>query len=269
MAVPDWMQSINWQAPWLASVWPAAQNVLAQQDWRQGLNQAIANAGTCNAAGLPVHFIAQQDLPEGQAYEAHIAASGGVPTRDNLHDWFNALVWLSFPAIKQQLNALQAAQIAALGVGKQRGPARDAATLFDENAALLALPDNDEGRAMAQALRMHQWQELFVTGRQRFLQMARVFAFGHALMEKLVQPYKAITAHCYLCFVPEAFYLAEESSQRQQLDHQIAAQLRENGLLPHQFTPLPVAGVPDWWPNQDPVFYADVQVFRPPRQTRR
>ena len=32
------------------------------------------------------------------------------------------------------------------------------------------------------------------------------------------------------------------------------------------FTPLPVLGVPCWWPgNEAPEFYADAQVFRPPR----
>jgi hypothetical protein len=49
-----------------------------------------------------------------------------VPTRENLHDFFNGLVWQTFPLIKRELNALQAAQIAAAGVGKSRGPARDA-----------------------------------------------------------------------------------------------------------------------------------------------
>lgn len=265
---PDWLQAINWQAPWLASVRQAAIEVLHFDDWREGLNQCIAKAGTQNLAGLPLHFIAQQDLPEGQAYEAHIAATGGVPTRDNLHDWFNALVWLSFPEIKRQLNALQAAQIAALGIGKQRGPARDAATLFDENAALLALPDTPLGTQLEQLLRQHQWQELFIQQRQHFDNSVALFAFGHALMEKLVQPYKAITAHCYVVKLPEAFFSLEKSQQQAQLDRLVAQRLTQQGLLPSHFTPLPVAGVPGWWPAQDSGFYADAQVFRPPRQAR-
>ncbi|HBZ06685.1 MAG TPA: DUF3025 domain-containing protein, partial [Massilia sp.] len=31
------------------------------------------------------------------------------------------------------------------------------------------------------------------------------------------------------------------------------------------FTPLPVLGVPGWWPEQDAAFYADTSVFRPKR----
>jgi cytochrome P450 len=33
--------------------------------------------------------------------------------------------------------------------------------------------------------------------------------------------------------------------------------------------PLPVLGIPGWWPaNRDPSFYADAQVFRPGRSER-
>jgi hypothetical protein len=33
------------------------------------------------------------------------------------------------------------------------------------------------------------------------------------------------------------------------------------------FLPLPVLGVPGWWPdNESPDFYEDVAVFRPARQ---
>ena len=32
------------------------------------------------------------------------------------------------------------------------------------------------------------------------------------------------------------------------------------------FLPLPVLGIPGWWPaNEDPTFYADMSVFRPAR----
>ena len=103
------------------------------------LNAHAASLGLVNHAGLPLRFVPQAALPAGVAYEAHIGATGCVPTRDNLHDFFNGLVWQTFPLIKRALNALQAAQIAAAGVARVRGPARDAATIFDENAALLVV----------------------------------------------------------------------------------------------------------------------------------
>jgi hypothetical protein len=71
--------------------------------------------------GLPLRFVPQDTLPEGVAYESHIFATGQVPTRDNLHDAFNALIWLHFPETKRLLNRLQAEAIERDGVQAVRG----------------------------------------------------------------------------------------------------------------------------------------------------
>jgi hypothetical protein len=60
-------------------------------------------------------MIDQSELPLGHAYETHIAQTGGLPTRDNLHDRFNALVWLHLPRLKALLNAVQAQEISRHG----------------------------------------------------------------------------------------------------------------------------------------------------------
>jgi capsid protein len=74
-------------------------------------------------ARAPVHFVAQSDLPNsGTAYEQFIFEAGQVPTRENLHDFFNALCWMRFPRTKKRLNQLQAAEIAAAGIQAVRGP---------------------------------------------------------------------------------------------------------------------------------------------------
>jgi hypothetical protein len=181
--------------------------LVAAPEWRPALNRMAQEMHLQNHRSLPTQFIPQEDLPEGVAYEAHISASGNVPTRENLHDFFNALVWLTFPRIKRQLNALQAAQIAELGIGKSRGPARDAATIFDENAALLVVENSADGDALVAALRQHQWTAAFIDHRAQFGAHAEVLSFGHALMEKLVQPYKAITAHSWLVRVDADYFL--------------------------------------------------------------
>lgn len=188
-----------------------------------------------------MHFVPQADLPAGEAYEAFIHRSGQVPTRDNLHDAFNGLVWLTQPALKQRLNQLQAAEIAVRGVAAQRGPVRDALTLFDENGALLQAP-----AVLMEALRQRDWRGLFITHRTRWAE-ARLTLFGHALLEKLaIAPRKALTAHVLLCDEPLAL-AAEDWAGK-------------------PFAPLPVLGVPGWWPgNDDPRFYDDPAVFRPRR----
>ena len=194
----------------------------------------------------------QSDLPEGTAYEQHIFDTRCVPTRDNLHDFFNGLVWLHFPAAKRRLNALQAAEIARAGVGAVRGPLRDALTVFDENGALLQAPD-----ALWQALRSRDWQRLFIDLRPLWGQ-ARLVLVGHALMEKLVAPRKPMVAHVYQA--PAAI----ESIAN--VDAWLAQEIQPQPWAAKPFSPLPVLGVPGWWPaNEVPGFYADTQVFRLPR----
>lgn len=257
---------INWEQAWFGSVRQQATELLAAGEWRNFLNGQAARQQLSNHRGLPLQFIAQEQLPEGTAYEAHISASGQVPTRENLHDFFNALVWLTFPKIKRQLNALQAAQIAALGIGKSRGPARDAATIFDENAALLVVEDSARGQALIAALHAHEWQTAFVTQASLFGAAAEVWSFGHALMEKLVHPYKAITAHTWLVFAEPEFFSWGWDQRRAWLDTQVAEQLRTHSLSTADYSPLPVLGIPGWWPQQDAAFYADTSVFRAKRK---
>jgi hypothetical protein len=205
-------------------------------------------ADALDASGGPLRFVPQAVLPGDQAYEQFIFQTRQVPTRDGLHDFFNGLIWLHFPQAKQRLNTLQAQAIAADGIRAVRGPVRDAVTLFDENAALLQAP-----QALWEALQSRDWTRLFVEERALWRQ-ARLTLFGHALIEKLVQPRKDITAHVYrlpLDLPP------------QDVDAWLAAELTPEHLASKPFQPLPVLGVPGWWPaNEAPAFYDDPQVFR-------
>lgn len=217
--------------------------------WRQGqplpdaLNQA-AGQGACG-----VRFVPQSALPPGTAYEQFIFDTGTVPTRDHLHDFFNGLIWLRYPQAKRRLNQLQAQAIAAQGVGAVRGPLRDAITLFDENGALLWAP-----APLQQALQARDWQRLFVHLRPLWRE-AQLVLFGHALLEKLVSPRKPITAHVYQA------PLAMESIAN--VDAWLAQALDAEHLASKPFNPLPVLGVPGWWPgNEQFCFYDDPAVFR-------
>jgi hypothetical protein len=222
---------------------PLAHQVATGQPVHEVLNAAPQS---------PLRFVAQSDLPDGVAYEQFIFDSASVPTRDNLHDFFNGLCWLHFPQTKRRLNALQAEQLAAAGIQAVRGPVRDALTLFDENAALLRAPD-----ALWAALIARDWQRLFIDLRPLWRE-AQLVLFGHALLEKLVSPRKPITAHIYIASgAPESVA---------NWDDWLAQDLSAAALANKPFAPLPVLGVPNWWAdNADPVFYDDPQVFRAPR----
>ena len=242
--------AIDWTAPWLSD-WravgqPIAQRVVAGCPQPQALTEA---------ARAPVAFVPQTDLPDGQAYEDFIATRGQVPTREGLHDFFNALCWMHFPLAKRQLNRLQGAEIARAGVGQVRGAVRDAATVFDENAWLIQASDE-----LWAALTAHRWLEAFVDLRRQWA-LTRMWAFGHAAQEKLVQPYKSITVHLWR--VPG-------DVPHDQIDAWLASDLTAEKLSGKPFSPLPILGVPTWWPdNADPAFYEDASVFRPHRTKRR
>lgn len=260
------LAQIDWTRPWYDSVRPTFERLQVAGDGFIGAFNANAGAlALANHRGLPLRFVPQSELPEGAAYEEFIGATGRVPTRDNLHDFFNGLVWQSFPLVKRRLNALQAAQIALAGVGKSRGPARDAATIFDENAALLVVRETSEGRALVDELRSHRWREALFERRSMFGTDAQVWLFGHALMEKLVAPRKAITAHTRVVFAGDDYFSLAREAQRAWIDERIAGELSGEGLTTASFTPLPVLGVPGWWPGQDEAFYLDASVFRPKR----
>jgi len=263
------LAQIDWSRPWYDSIRPAFERLqLEGEAFAPAFNRNAASLALRNHRGLPITFVPQEALPEGTAYEAFISATGGVPTRDNLHDFFNGLVWQTFPLIKRQLNALQAAQIdAAGGVGQSRGPARDAATIFDENAALLVVRGSSEGQALVDALRGHCWDAALFDKRAMFGRDAQAWLFGHALMEKLVAPRKAITAHTRVVFAGDDYFNLSHDAQRAWIDARVATELANEPLNTSGFTPLPVLGVPGWWPGQDAAFYADASVFRPKRRT--
>ena len=104
---------------------------------------------------------------------------------------------------------------------------------------------------MLDALRQRDWQRLFVTDRAHWVD-TRLELFGHALIEKLNRPRKAITAHAWVLPVGPS---ATEA---------LAAVLTPARLAAKPFLPLPVLGVPGWWVgNEAPDFYRDAAVFRP------
>lgn len=247
VGAPARLPQIDWDRPWL-DLWrePGRRVMQATQAGAtlpEALNREVS---------APLQFVPQGALISGQAYEQFIFQTGTVPTRDNLHDFFNGLCWLRFPQTKTRLNQLQAAEIAAAGVTPLRGPVRDALTVFDENAAFLSAP-----QPLWDALIAKDWRRLFIELRPLW-QQARLVLFGHALLEKLVYPRKPITAHIYRA--------QAAINSIAELDAWVAAGLNADKLATKPFAPMPVLGVPGWWPeNENFSFYDDAVAFRPPR----
>ncbi|MBB5419224.1 hypothetical protein HDG42_005283 [Paraburkholderia sp. JPY171] len=269
--VPPGFAAIDWSTPWFAQF--AARGQRWQQaaltgyaDLLAAMNADAALMQQTTGRGRRLAFIAQDDLPPGAAYEGHIASTGCVPTRHNLHDFFNGSMWFAFPRIKAALNARQSAELDVLGVGPTRGGVRDMLTLFDENALLFACADP----ALSAALWGFDWQTLFVARRDAWGRGCEVRCFGHALLEKLIAPFKGCTGHAWIVDVPAEYFDWDTLARDAWLDEAVStALLGTEALTSSLFAPLPVLGIPGWWPeNESPAFYDDATVFRAGRRKR-
>ncbi len=236
----------------------AAAAALPQDRWPD-----CADLNAALAARAGVRFVSPSH--DGLGYEARISAHGEVATREgNWHDLFNALVWAMFPQAKRALNRRHAAGLIP-GEGESvragtRGARRDAATVLDESGIIVACANEE----LAVLLRGFRWRELFVGQRAAVLRDLRCMLFGHALAEKALAPYVGMTGHAVILTVPAAVLAAPPAV----VDEYLAAWLADPAMLvaPRDLQPLPVLGVPGWWPaNEDPAFYDNTEYFRPGR----
>jgi hypothetical protein len=229
---------------------PAVLNVLISKTIRQ-------------RTGKSVSFVPAEDLPA-VAYEQHIFDTGEICTRqDNWHDLFNALVWARFPRTKSAMNASHHAEM-SVSSNTMRGPVRDALTLFDECGVVVV----GSHPALLHALAKRDWQVAFCEQRQAWQKELGVFVPGHALLEKFLDPYKAITAQALILQVSPRFMQLDRETQRERIDEWLAHQVQAQACLrsSRELSPLPLMGIPGWWEQteQGEAFYADKDVFRPP-----
>lgn len=219
---------------------------------------------TLKPSSFPKTFVPQSILPSGTSYETFIFEQHLIPTRDGLHDFFNGLCWLSFPKTKLSFNQIHQQQITQLGT-TQRGKVRDMLTVIDENGFLIECPDE-----LWQALANKQWIKAFMDLRPLW-QQSRVMVFGHALLEKLVNPYKAITAHAIripsqLLDLKDKVTSSFSQKDLQRIDTYLSEYLSEQTLIKKPYIPIQIFGIPGWSnEEQNLAYYQDTLVFRTPK----
>lgn len=210
-----------------------------------------------SAGGAPIRFVAAEERQGALDYETRIHDRGEVATRIGAHhDLLNALCWLSFPRVKRRCNALHIAHGSAPGA--ERGAVRDAATLFDESGVIALCRDPSLG----QLLGARRWKTLFSELRREAEKALAFFVCGHAVLEKLLDPYPGITARVLIVAYDGTFGRAD-AALCAEADRRAADALDAIGA-PADLPPLPLAGIPGWDPrNTDPAFYDDSRIFRP------
>uniref|UniRef100_Q47IR6 Putative transmembrane protein n=1 Tax=Dechloromonas aromatica (strain RCB) TaxID=159087 RepID=Q47IR6_DECAR len=213
--------------------------------------------------GQRIRFVPPQ--PDGLVYECRIWESGEVETRpDNWHDFFNALVWLSFPKTKI---AVSAAHMRAMQApGEKRTNSRDVLTHFDE-CGIVVLSSRPE---LLDLLRGFCWKELFVERRTEVISSMRFVIFGHATYEQLLKPFRGLTAKAVLYEVSEDWLLMSTEAQVAAVDTLLAVDLTSGKYnRPRDFQPLPLLGIPGVTPeSENPDYYDDTWQFRPGRRAK-
>ena len=233
------------------------------------LNALAAGAAVppTTESGLAVKFCVPDAT--GGHYEQKIFDAGLVETRpDNLHDLFNALVWIAFPRTKAAINARHTARLRA--EGNLRGPLRDLLTLIDEGGVIVACAEDALAEIEAEIRGFH-WQSLFWERRASLLRDGRFLLTGHNAYEKALAPYAGITCKSLFIATPRERLGEPLAELVAWLDAQAAAWLAAlpDDATPRQMAPLPVFGYPGWLPGSaDAAFYKDRRWFRPGRAAR-
>ncbi len=221
-----------------------------------------------NARGLPIRFVPPA-APGGDQppYEEEIAASGRVPTRtENWHDLFNALAWVAFPRSKSALNVRHGAARRARAEPGRRSPVEDALAGFDESGVAVACSDPE----LETLLRGFRWRELFWENRERVRSRMHFVLFGHGLCEAALSPFVGLTGKGVIVRVAEGYFGAAPAARLDALDGMLAAVAGDPGrlLTPRELAPVPLLGVPGWWPaNESEAFYGNTAYFRPGRRS--
>jgi hypothetical protein len=216
-------------------------------------------------SGKSICFVYQKKTKRtlAEQYEARIYLTGEVQTRiHNWHDLFNALVWITFPNTKAELNQLhyQALTQEWHDKEKRRGPLRDAATLFDESGVVVVCNDNN----LIKLLEDFDWKSLFWTHREALKKRMKFFIFGHGLYEKALNPYVGMTGKGAVLSVDADFFNQSLSVQLISIDRILADFIRQQLTATSDLRPIPVLGYPGWSPdNINESYYDNRDHFRP------
>jgi hypothetical protein len=210
------------------------------------------------SSNYKVQFVSQAMSCE--EYFFQVTKYRQIPTRiNNWHDFFNNISWIAWPKTKWALYQRYWQQSEYDNHSKQRSPEQNFIALFDECGVIVATKDEH----ISNLVKNFQWKELFIYQRQRF-KKAKIFIFGHGMLEKGLKPYIGMTGKALFLKVEKDFFNKPNLEQINVLDSYLSEQLLQlEYQKPNCLQPLPVLGCPNWWPNQENSdFYDNTDYFR-------
>src|SRR5688572_18134912 len=167
----DWNPHFCARSPMLAPLAPIAAPLTACSGWPPlaTLQELVTARGVSNARGMTLRLVP----PDGGPFEERVYVRGELAVREkSWHDLMNVLVWLLYPRAKAALNARHYdAQLGERARAQaNRGRARDALTLFDENGVVVGSSE----RTLLESLRASCWKHVFWERRACMRQKAQV-----------------------------------------------------------------------------------------------
>lgn len=241
------------------------EEIVSNDNW-PSLNDYNELTGThYTMSGLPIQFVPQNDHEF--SYESSIYLTGKVQTRpQNWHDFFNTLIWHTFPNIKGALNAKHYTHFTARqGQTKARSSIENLLTLFDESGVIVISSD----LGLLELIRNMSWKELFWLQREQVESSLRCFIFGHSLYEKLLNPYVGLVGHSLLLHVDQEFIDDPFEIQIINVNNIVQTWIDElpATATPKLLSPLPILGIPGWYSQTgDEYFYDNQDYFRNSRK---
>ena len=100
----------------------------------------------CSRSGATLGFVAQAEKPHQlhDSYEARIYLKGEIQTRlKNWHDFFQVMVWSTYPGTKQLINELHYKALSNRAIANKRTTVENSLTLFDECGAIIVSSDSN------------------------------------------------------------------------------------------------------------------------------
>ena len=211
----------------------------------------------------PVIPVTQDEKPTKieDHYEPRIFLKHELQTRtENWHDFFNAMVWLTFRNTKSVLNELHYHAAIKRKAGTNRSELENAITLFDE-CGIIIISDNEQLLSM---IRQHQWKELFIHHRDSFNKEIFCFIFGHAMYEKALSPYIGMTCQALLINSTELINSCKQNTLVE-IDNYVADCWKNSNITsPNDLNAFPLLGIPGIYKgNSKESFYDNTDYFRP------
>lgn len=240
----------------------------------QRLLHARGSITTLNGQTLRIVEQAAKPANFSEHYAPRIYYSGEIQTRkNNWHDFFQFLTWLTFPETKVMINSIHIPLVRErielddadnTSNKGQRSSLENMLSLFDEGGVVILSSDE----SLLDHIRHFEWKQLFWKRRDDLRPNMRCVTFGHAMYEKGLKPYIGMTANAILLHVDQSVIDLQSDTQLAWIDEQLAGIMAEGSRYqkPKDLSPFPILGMPGWVAeNAHKAYYDNTQYFRPGR----